>query len=142
VIATCRITKTAAHTRPLELRVGRQKWRESMIQTKVRDRFNDKSLFVHETELLEQEARIALDMIVKIGFATAIDDGEDTTGRHKLKLMTPEEVVERAFKISSLFMATAREKKLTYNAADISAFETPVNKKGIPENWTDSSSST
>ena len=37
----------------------------------------------------------------------AQDDGEDSAGRHKLKLMSPEDVIDRAFKTAELACAKA-----------------------------------
>jgi hypothetical protein len=54
------------------------------------------------TEVPEQEGDYALHLMTHLAIAAAIPDGEDTAGRQKLRLMTPQEVVDRACEISKL----------------------------------------
>lgn len=48
------------------------------------------------------EAKMATDMIVKWGMVAAEDDGEDTAGRHKIKLSSPKNLVDRAVEMAEL----------------------------------------
>lgn len=48
------------------------------------------------------EARMAMEMIVKWGLVAGENGGEDSAGRHKLRLATPEELVERAVKVAEI----------------------------------------
>jgi len=85
--------------------------------TSVPDQYSANKLpgiVIHETELLENEAKIALDLIIKWGMVAASDDGEDSTGRAKMKLLTPEEVVTRAFDCAKLALEEARKRNLTH----------------------------
>jgi UTP-glucose-1-phosphate uridylyltransferase len=45
---------------------------------------------------------MAIDLVIKWGMVAAVCDGEDSCGRAKLRLMTPDELVDRA-------METARQ---------------------------------
>jgi len=65
----------------------------------------------HENELLELEARVAIEFVTKWGMVAGMPDGEDSSGRAKLRLSTPEEVVERACVISELLFAEIRKRK-------------------------------
>lgn len=41
-------------------------------------------------------AKVAIEFITKWGMVAAVEDGEDSAGRQKLRLATPEELVDRA----------------------------------------------
>lgn len=43
------------------------------------------------------QAKLALQFISRWGMIAGIDDGEDSSGRAKSRLLSPEEVVKRAF---------------------------------------------
>lgn len=59
-------------------------------------------VMAHNTEILTPQADFARDLIARWGMVSALDDGEDSSGRHKLKLMPPHEVVSRAIETSDL----------------------------------------
>lgn len=52
---------------------------------------------------------IAADLITKWGMVAAVEDGEDSSGRSKLRLATEIEVVERAVKCTNLLLRAADE---------------------------------
>ena len=52
----------------------------------------------------ELEANIAIDFITKWGMVAAIPDGEDSVGRQRLRLATPEELVDRSILTTKLLM--------------------------------------
>lgn len=54
-----------------------------------------------QTLIPEQEAVFAQELMRQLAIAAAHPDGEDSSGRQKLRLLTPEEIVERACEISS-----------------------------------------
>ena len=56
----------------------------------------------HDTEHLDPRAKVALEMMCRWGMVAGSPDGEDSTGRAKLKLESEEEVVERACKMTAL----------------------------------------
>ena len=62
-----------------------------------------------ETELPNVEARLALALIEKWGMVAGEADGEDTAGRQKIRLQSPEELVERACKTAQLAFARLRK---------------------------------
>lgn len=57
--------------------------------------------------LLEARAEIALKLLDHFGVVAGTNEGEDSAGRSKLILQTPEEVVKRCFNIAELFIAEA-----------------------------------
>ena len=59
-----------------------------MIETKMKRH----GMILHETEILEQEAKLASDFIVRWGCVAAVPDGEDKAGRPQLRLMTEDEL--------------------------------------------------
>lgn len=67
---------------------------------------------IHDDELIQPEACLAMDLIQKWGLVAAIPDGEDSAGRTKLRLQTPEELVPRAFATSKLAFDEARKRGL------------------------------
>lgn len=69
-----------------------------------------------DSHRLEFEAKMAHDFIERWGMVLAMDDGEDSAGRHKIRLATPEELVSRAFTIAELFMKEARRRNLVHDS--------------------------
>lgn len=65
---------------------------------------------LHDTEAPNFEARLAIALVEKWGMVSGVEGGEDSSGRAKLRLMTPGEVVERAVATSELLAKTIREK--------------------------------
>ena len=72
-----------------------------------------------DDEYLEMEAKLATLLIEKWGLVAAIPDGEDSAGRQKLKMQTPDELVQRAFAVASLAMKTARKRGLVYKCPPV-----------------------
>jgi len=70
--------------------------------------FAGKELTIRETEHLEIEGRIAVALVERWGMVVAVEGGEDSAGRAKLKAATPKEVVDRAVETAELFMAKVR----------------------------------
>lgn len=89
-------------------------------------KFGENDRFAHldyvkvwEREHPELEARMAVDMLVKWGMVAASPDGEDSAGRQKLRLATPEELVERAIQCADLLCAKMRERRWFHVAPSI-----------------------
>jgi hypothetical protein len=59
---------------------------------------------LYRTQAFNLEADLAVHFIEKMGLVTAIDDGEDSAGRAKLRLLQPAEVVERGCAMAQLAM--------------------------------------
>lgn len=53
---------------------------------------------------LNYHAALAVDLVKNYGIISAKDDGEDTQGRAKIKLLSPEEVVDRCCTIADLLV--------------------------------------
>lgn len=64
---------------------------------------------IHESVQPDAVARVACALLEKWGMVAAVEDGEDSAGRQKLRLMSPEELVKRAFDTAEGFMAMARD---------------------------------
>lgn len=54
-------------------------------------------------------ATFAAQLIERWGMVAAIPDGEDSTGRQKLRLLTPSELIERSFEITKKFESKITE---------------------------------
>ena len=74
---------------------------------------------VWETEHLELEANLAASLIERWGMVCAEPDGEDSAGRQKLRLQTPDELVQRAFDVAHDFMDQARIRGLIHTTPDL-----------------------
>jgi hypothetical protein len=57
---------------------------------------------VQDLVSLDIRARMALDIAKHCSMMTAAEDGEDSTGRQKIRLLTPSEIATRAVDIASL----------------------------------------
>lgn len=66
------------------------------IELRTSDRFDGTRMIIHERRTCSMEARMATIMLEKWGMVAAAPDGEDSAGRSKLHLSTPEELVTRA----------------------------------------------
>lgn len=64
---------------------------------------------IHLTTQLDERARLAIVLIEKWGMIAGVDDGEDSSGRSKLRLMTEEEVIDRAVVTAGMFYDRAEE---------------------------------
>jgi len=103
-----------------------------MIETGMGREFGKIKVTTNETELLEVEARMAADMVIKWGMIVAEPDGEDSSGREKTKLMSVENLVERAFRTAKLILETARRENLIHTPPtlkEIADFEKANNER-------------
>ena len=83
----------------------------------------DKKILVHENERPEAEAQMAFAFIERWGLAMGAPDGEDSAGRQRLKLMPPEELVDRAFTIAHLAIDRARSTGLIHQGPKMADLE-------------------
>ncbi len=58
----------------------------------------------HPSIMPNETAKLACEFVSRWGMVASITDGEDSSGRQKLRLATPEEVVERAVTIAESLM--------------------------------------
>jgi hypothetical protein len=65
---------------------------------------------VFKTETVDQVGALAYGFLERWGLVAAVEDGEDSAGRQKLRLPTPSEVVTRAFDIAEAATAEARKR--------------------------------
>ena len=65
-------------------------------------------------EVALPEGQFAAHMIEKWGMVAAMSDGEDSAGRQKLRLATPEELVERAITTTNLLFKRMREEGMMF----------------------------
>ncbi len=59
-----------------------------------------KSIHIARSKVLGQHAEMVNELIERWGMIASIQDGEDSKGRSKLRLMTPQELVDRAMATS------------------------------------------
>lgn len=57
---------------------------------------------VYRKRAFGSEASIAVEMLQRWGMVAGIEDGEDSQGRQKVHLLTPEELVTRACETAAL----------------------------------------
>lgn len=69
---------------------------ETDIGYLVRDEYEGETVVVYPLRMPNTEARMATAFIERWGMVAARPDGEDSAGRQKLSLLTPEELVGRA----------------------------------------------
>ena len=65
----------------------------------------DDSYVINHTRIPGVRAQYAMDLAKHIGIAFAAPDGEDSSGRQKMKVLTPDEVARRACEISDSIFA-------------------------------------
>lgn len=97
-----------------------------MIQTRViKNYLGEGRLLVHETELPGPEARLAMELVSRWGTVAGAPDGEDSAGRFKVRLMTPDELASRACEASAVLFAEIRRRGWMVATPDISELELP-----------------
>lgn len=83
--------------KPIEMRAKRRDYKEA-------------DQVIHKAEVLGPEAAFAMELCGRWALVAAMPDGEDTAGRQKLRLPTPEELTARTMEIAkSLFGAMRAE---------------------------------
>jgi hypothetical protein len=86
-----------------------------MLESRIHDKYTTPNeIQMNEREQLEREAVVALALIERWGMVAAVEDGEDSTGRAKVRMSTPEELVDRAFTVAKLAMDRARRDNLVH----------------------------
>ena len=95
-----------------------------MIESKVRGKYADTlRVLYHESETPEQEAKLALLFLERWGMVMGEPDGEDSAGRSRVRLATPDELVDRAFAIAHLAMDKARSTGLIHQGPTLADLE-------------------
>lgn len=90
------------------------------IITEEYGRNSAKKMVVHDTEVLTIEGRIACSLIERWGMVAGAQGDEDSAGRSTLRLLTPEEVVNRAVDTATLTMQALRRCGYVVTAPDAS----------------------
>jgi hypothetical protein len=81
--------------------------------------YGDKQVKVYDTEMPNQEARFAFEMLGRFGLIAGMPDGEDSTGRQKAALLPVEETVARVFDLAHEAFRVARERGLMVALPDL-----------------------
>ena len=76
-------------------------------------------LMVHNTEHLTPEGEFMLKLVERWGMAMSVDDGEDSSGRHKTRLMLESELVDRAAEMTELAFDVVRDSGWTITVPTI-----------------------
>lgn len=71
--------------------------------------YDKKSVEIYRTAMPNDTARLAFALLEKWGPVCAMPDGEDSAGRAKIRPLTPNETVVRAFEIAEFAMQCAWE---------------------------------
>ena len=90
-----------------------------MIETRFVTEYGKSTVIVHDTEMIEAEARLAFSLLERWGMVAACPDGEDSAGRAKLRLSEPSELVDRAFEVANLAFNRARNDQLIHNCGPL-----------------------
>lgn len=80
------------------------------------DKYDESIVTAWDREKYEKAAEIAFVFIEKWGMVAGIPDGEDSAGRQKVRLGTPQEIVDRAFECALLAVQRAHDEGLVHIA--------------------------
>ena len=74
------------------------------VETKItKERYdNNAKTMINDTDHFGVKAKIVIDMVSRWGMIAGEPDGEDSSGRAKLKLATEKDLVKRAFRMADL----------------------------------------
>ena len=89
------------------------------IESKVtKEHFdNTPKQVVNDTDYFNKKAYVTMEMISRWGMVAGTPDGEDSSGRSKLRLATEKELIERAFKIADLMFDEIELRDWSMNTA-------------------------
>jgi len=90
-----------------------------MLKSKITNLYESKKVTVYDREEFEREARMAVILIERWGMIAATPDGEDSAGRQRLRLQTPDELVDRAFTVAALTFKKARDKGFVHLSPEL-----------------------
>lgn len=79
---------------------------------------------IFKTTAMNLHANFSMSMIEKWGGVAAVPDGEDSRGRQKLRLQTPEELVKRACDTASLLIKEQQKRGWILEVPVPSLYET------------------
>ena len=78
---------------------------------------------IHNTEHLTPEGAFMMALVERWGMVMATDDGEDSAGRKKSRIMTEDELITRTANIADLAYKVARENEWTITVPSISEMD-------------------
>lgn len=55
---------------------------------------------IHQRDIIDRKAQFALGLIERLGICAGMPDGEDSNGQQKIRIMSPEEIVAKAFELA------------------------------------------
>jgi hypothetical protein len=94
---------------------------------RIRQQYSgDKEVAMFLKQTVTEEGKMVFALLEKWGMVAAMDDGEDSTGRHKVRLASVEEVVGRAFAVTRLFMLKAEEFGYIMKLPDLNEINAPT----------------
>ncbi|PWU21842.1 MAG: hypothetical protein C5B50_00735 [Verrucomicrobia bacterium] len=86
----------------------------------------DKRVVFHHREALSIEGEVLIRFVEHYGMITATSNGEDSTGRQRLMLLPPDQVVDRAREMTRLAFDAIRAEGWSY---EIPSFEDLTKEK-------------
>lgn len=81
----------------------------STLDYKILKKYGVSDIQLHERMHPDLQGRIATDLVTRWGMVAAMPDGEDSAGRLKLRLMTPDELVARAMETADRLVKAMHE---------------------------------
>lgn len=75
-------------------------------------------IIIHRSKILQPVAEFAAHLVERWGMVAGQPDGEDSAGRAKIRLATPQEMVARAFSAAELVFAEAEKRGLVLDVPD------------------------
>lgn len=67
-------------------------------------KYGGRNVEIYQTRVLNSKAKIATEFVTRWGMIMPKPDGEDSAGRQRFTLMTPDELVERAIMVADLLI--------------------------------------
>lgn len=88
--------------------------KKTLFPMEVKDKYGfEHKMHVVETESPSWEGRLACYLVERWGMVAGVEDGEDSAGRAKIRLTTPDELVARALEVAEKTTKAIREKGWT-----------------------------
>lgn len=98
--------------------------KQKVIIVDGEQRYRRPEVKIENLEVITPTASLAAALIEHWGMVAGADGGEDSHGRAKVRLLSPTEVVQRAFDTAELFEAEARKRGHILQLPDLDAMAT------------------
>lgn len=99
------------------------------MKVRIEHGYEGKDVRLYKTEVFDEVAGFASALIERWGLVAAMPDGEDSSGRARLRLPTTDELVKRAFDIAEATFAEAAARSHVIPLPDLNEINADIDAR-------------